>query len=206
MSIDYIKCLRKYINDTNSNIIWTYGEDVLIRDDCYDTGCFISNWNLQIPIPSIQDLIDIYDSNPELYGISEENNGNTLVRYGIGSFELDSRVVTVLSLPTLITDSNNEFNGTTFTSGKAQKINLSIKNCLDELRKNKRFEIAIIKNNKNTVGSFIYSFSDNVNSITVIDNIFLLLEENDYIHLEYYNSDRSSISISDIELNIVGVS
>lgn len=198
--IDYRKCLIKYIGHSD----FVIGTDIIFKND--GDGIYIYYFDVEgVIAPSIQDLVDIYESNPELYGVSEENNGNTLVRYGIGSFELDSRINVLLKLNTLITDSNNEFNGTIFTSSKAQKINLSIKNCVDKIQKNKRFEITIVKNNTETVGRFIYSFSDDVNNITVIDNIFLLLEENDYLYLEYYNSDRNSISISDIELNIVGV-
>jgi len=72
MNIDYIKCLTTYINNIDNNIVWIYGKDVLIRDDCDGNGFFVSLWNLPIQIPNISDLINIYNSNPELYSCNKD--------------------------------------------------------------------------------------------------------------------------------------
>lgn len=69
MSIDYRACLIEYIGHSDFKI--GSDGDVELRDD--GDGIFINRFEVEgVVTPSITDIIAIYDSNPSLYGVSEE--------------------------------------------------------------------------------------------------------------------------------------
>jgi len=65
--IDYNKCLIGYIGHDN----FVLGQDVKFQDD--GSGVYISYFDIDNVIcPSMQDLINIYNSNPELYSCNKD--------------------------------------------------------------------------------------------------------------------------------------
>lgn len=65
--IDYNKCLIGYIGHDN----FVLGQDVKFQDD--GSGVYISYFDIDnVVCPSMQDLINIYNSNPELYSCDKD--------------------------------------------------------------------------------------------------------------------------------------